>query len=182
MSETEEKEEEIVEEEEKVEKEEEEKRKPKAKSEVVIDLDDMVIKEALKDVLAVNEEIPKEPTVKSEELRELINFKEECEALMELIRPYMPEDKIDNMLTDNFDIKKAMEIAAKMAGLDGNEEELLDGEPSPYVKELFKKIWQKYIDCKWFEAMMKGKKPVMPKDLKFVKAPEDLVKAEGEKI
>jgi hypothetical protein len=30
--------------------------------------------------------------------------------------------------------------------------------------------------------MIKGKKPIVPKDLKFQKAPEDLVKAEGERI
>ena len=169
--------EEIVEEEEKT----EDKGKTRAKTEVVIDLDDMMIKEALKDVLAVNEEIPKEPPVRSEELREFIEFKQECEALMELLKQYMPEDQID-MLSENFDLKTAMKMAAKMAGLNGREEELLDGEPSPYVKELFKKVWQKYVDCKWFFAMIKGKKPIMPKDLKFMKAPEDLLKAEGERI
>jgi len=169
--------EEIVEEEEKVEK----KGNNKAKTEAVIDIDDMVIKEALKDVLAINEEIPKEPPIRSEELREFIEFKQECEALMELLKQYMPEDQID-ILSENFDLKTAIKMAAKMAGLNGREEELLDGEPSPYVKELFKKVWQKYVDCKWFFAMIKGKKPIVPKDLKFQKAPEDLVKAEGERI
>jgi len=172
-------EEEITEEEE----QKEEKKKPKAKADVVIDLDDEITKEALKDVLAINEEIPKEPPVKSEELRELIEFKQECEALMELLKQYMPEEQIDNILSENFDLKAAMRMAAKMAGLNSREEEeLLDGEPSPYVQELFKKIRQKYIDCKWFFTVMKGKRPVTPKDLKFMKAPEDLIKAEGERI
>jgi len=76
-----------------------------------------------------------------------------------------------------------MRMAAKMAGLTAREEEeLLDGEPSSYVQELFKKIRQKYIDCKWFFMMIKGKRPITPRDLKFQKAPEDLVKAEGERI
>ena len=179
MNDVEEAEEEITEEEE----QEEEKEKPKAKTDVVIDLDDEVTKEALKDVLAINEEIPKEPPVKSEELREFIEFKQECEALMELLKQYMPEEQIDGILSDNFDLKAAMRMAAKMAGLTKQEEEeLLDGEPSPYVQELFKKIRQKYIDCKWFFTVMKGKRPVTPKDLKFMKAPEDLIKAEGERI
>jgi len=75
--------------------EEEEKEKPKAKAEVVIDLDDEMAEEALKDVLAINEEIPKGPIVKSEELREFMEFKEECDSLMELLKQYMPEDQID---------------------------------------------------------------------------------------
>ena len=163
--------------------EEEEKEKPKAKAEVVIDLDDEMAEEALKDVLAINEEIPKGPIVKSEELREFMEFKEECDSLMELLKQYMPEDQIDDILSENFDLKAAMRMAAKMAGLTAREEEeLLDGEPSPYVQELFKKIRQKYIDCKWFFTVIKGKRPITPKDLKFQKAPEDLVKAEGERI
>jgi len=179
MNGIEETEEEITEEEE----QEEEKEKPKAKADVIIDLDYEITKEALKDVLAINEEIPKEPPVKSEELRELIEFKQECEALMELLKQYMPEEQIDDILSENFDLKAAMKMAAKMAGLTKQEEEeLLDGEPSPYVQELFKKIRQKYIDCKWFFTVMKGKRPVTPKDLKFMKAPEDLIKAEGERI
>jgi len=179
MNGIEETEEEITEEEE----QEKEKEKPKAKADVVIDLDYEITKEALKDVLAINEEIPKEPPVKSEELRELIEFKQECEALMELLKQYMPEEQIDDILSENFDLKAAMKMAAKMAGLTKQEEEeLLDGEPSPYVQELFKKIRQKYIDCKWFFTVMKGKRPVTPKDLKFMKAPEDLIKAEGERI
>jgi len=179
MNGIEETEEEITEEEE----QEKEKEKPKAKADVIIDLDYEITKEALKDVLAINEEIPKEPPVKSEELRELIEFKQECEALMELLKQYMPEEQIDDILSENFDLKAAMKMAAKMAGLTKQEEEeLLDGEPSPYVQELFKKIRQKYIDCKWFFTVMKGKRPVTPKDLKFMKAPEDLIKAEGERI
>jgi len=113
MNGIEETEEEITEEEE----QEEEKEKPKAKADVVIDLDDEMAKEALKDVLAINEEIPKEPPVKSEELRELIEFKQECEALMELLKQYMPEEQIDDILSENFDLKAAMKMAAKMAGL-----------------------------------------------------------------
>jgi hypothetical protein len=171
--------EEIVEEEEKA----EEREKPKAKAEVILDIDDEMAKEALKDVLAINEEIPKGPIVKSEELREFMEFKEECDSLMELLKQYMPEDQIDDILSENFDLKTAMRMAAKMAGLTAREEEeLLDGEPSPYVQELFKKIRQKYIDCKWFFTVIKGKRPITPKDLKFMKAPEDLLKAEGERI
>jgi len=163
--------------------EEEEKEKPKAKAEVVIDLDDEMAEEALKDVLAINEEIPKGPIVKSEELREFMEFKEECDSLMEMLKQYMPEDQIDDIMSENFDLKAAMRMAAKMAGLTAREEEeLLDGEPSSYVQELFKKIRQKYIDCKWFFMMIKGKRPITPRDLKFQKAPEDLVKAEGERI
>jgi len=176
-------EEEVEEEITKEEGEVEEKERPKVKPEVVIDLDDEMAKEALNDVLAINEEIPKGPIVKSEELREFMEFKEECEALMGLLKQYIPEEQIDNILSENFDLKSAMKIAAKMAGISHEEEEeLIDGEPSPYVRELLNKIRQKYIDCKWFKAMMKGKKPVTPKDLKFMKAPEDLIKAEGEKI
>jgi len=55
--------------------------------------------------------------VKSEELRELIEFKQECEALMELLKQYMPEEQIDDILSENFDLKAAMRMAAKMAGL-----------------------------------------------------------------
>ncbi len=148
---------------------------------VDIDLDDALYKEAIKDVLAVNEELPSEPDVKSPELREFIAFKEECEALKSLIKPYERGKKFD-ILSDGFDLKKAMEIAKEMVGVDGQEEEVIEGEPSPYVQELFKKLWQKYVDCRWFEAMMRGKKPITPKDLKFQKAPEDLLKIEGEKI
>jgi hypothetical protein len=148
---------------------------------VDIDIDNLAIKEALEDVLAVNEELPREPDVKSPELRELIAFKEECEALMSLLKPYVKNKSID-ILSDEFDLKKAIEIAKEMVGINGHEEEVIEGEPSPYVQELFRKIWQKYIDCKWFEAMMKGKKPVTLKDLKFQKAPDELIKIEGEKI
>jgi hypothetical protein len=84
-------------------------------------------------------------------------------------------------LSDEFDLKKAMEIAKEMIGIE-REEEVIEGEPSPYVQELFMEIWQKYIDCKWFEAMMRGKRPITPKDLKFQKAPDDLLKIEGERI
>jgi len=162
---------------------EEKEKKPEAKPEVVIDIGDEMAKEALKDVLAINEEIPKGPIVKSEELREFMEFKEECDSLMELLKQYMPEEQIDDILSENFDLKTAMRMAAKMAGLTGREEEeLLDGEPSSYVQELIKKIRQKYIDCKWFFTVMKGKKPITPKDLRFMKAPEDLIKAEGERI
>jgi hypothetical protein len=163
--------------------EEEGKEKRKANAEVVIDIGDEMAKEALNDVLAINDEIPKGPIVKSEELREFMEFKEECDSLMELLKQYMPEEQIDDIMSENFDLRTAMRMAAKMAGLTRHEEEeLLDGEPSPYVQELFKKIRQKYIDCKWFYMVMKGKKPITPRDLKFQKAPEDLIKAEGEKI
>ena len=152
----------------------------KGRAVVDIDLDDVLYKEALKDVLAVNEELPREPDVKSPELKEFIEFKEECETLMSMLKPYIKNKKID-ILSGEFDLKTAMEIAKEMVGADGGEE-VIEGEPSPYVQELFKKLWQKYIDCKWFEAMMRGKKPVTPKGLKYVKAPEDLLKIEGEKI
>jgi len=176
--------EEEVQEEEVIEEEEVEEEKPKKRKSgitVDIDLDDALYKEALKDVLAINEEIPREPDVKSPELREFIAFKEECETLRTLLKPYAKNDKFD-FLSDEFDLKKAMELAKEMIGVNSQDEEFIDGEPSPYVQELFKKLWQKYIDCKWFEAMMKGKKPVTPKDLKYVQAPEDLIKASGEKI
>jgi hypothetical protein len=177
-------EEEVVGEEEVEEEEEEKPKKEKGSVVVDIDLDDALYKEALKDVLAINEAIPSEPDVKSPELREYIAFKEECEALMSLMKPYVKNKNFD-ILSDEFDLKKAMEIAKEMIGPDGSEE-VIEGEPSPYVQELFKKLWQKYVDCKWFEAMMKGRKPITPKDLtkdlKFQKAPEDLLKIEGEKI
>jgi len=152
----------------------------KNKVTVDIDLDDELYNEALRDVLSINEEIPKEPDVKSPELKELIAFKEECEALMTLIKPYSKDRNFD-ILSDEFSLKKAMEMAKEMIGINSSEE-IIEGEPSPYVQELFKKLWQKYIDCKWFEAMMKGKRPITTKDLKFQKAPEDLLKIEGEKI
>jgi len=170
--------EEVIEEEE---AEEERPKKKKEKTVVEIDLEDELYKEALKDVLAVNEEIPSEPDVKSPELREFIALKEECEALMKLIGRHNKDKKFD-FLSDEFDLKKAMELAKEMVGADGREEEVIEGEPSPYVQELFKKVWQKYIDCRWFEVMLKGKKPVTPKELRFQKAPEDLLKIEGEKI
>jgi hypothetical protein len=165
-----------------VEEEVEEEEEPKnSKAIVDIDLDDVLYKEALKDVLAVNEEIPSEPDVKSPELKEFIEFKEECEALMSMLKPYAKGKNFD-ILSDEFDLKKAMELAKEMIGINGREEEVIEGEPSPYVQELFKKIWQKYIDCRWFEAMMRGKRPITPKDLKFQKAPDDLLKIEGERI
>jgi hypothetical protein len=143
----------------------------------------LAVKEALNDVLAVNEEIPKEPSVKSQELREFIDFKQECEALMELLKPYLPQDQDIDILSEDFDLKKAMTLAKRLAGLDGKEEgEIIEGEPSPYAQELFKKVRQKYIDCRWFFVMIKGRKPTTPKDLKFGRAPEDLIKIEGEKI
>jgi hypothetical protein len=168
-----------VAEEEEVEEEKPKKRRGGAVLEV--DLDDALYKEALKDVLAVNEALPAEPDVKSPELRELIAFKEECDAVKSLIKPYVKNGKFD-ILSDEFDLKKAMEMAKEMIGIDGRDEEFIEGEPSPYVQELFRKIWQKYVDCMWFEAMMKGKKPVTPKELKYAPPPEDLIKASGEKI
>jgi hypothetical protein len=147
---------------------------------VDIDLDDALYKEALKDVLAVNEELPSEPDVKSPELREFIAFKQECDALMSLLKPYIKDSKFD-ILSEDFDLKKAIEVAKTLIGVP-SDEEVIEGEPSPYVQELFKRLWQKYIDCKWFEAMMRGKRPVTLKDLKFQKAPEELIRTEGEKI
>jgi hypothetical protein len=82
--------EEVAEEEEVVE-EKPKKKKGGGEYELVLNIEDLAVKEALSDVLAVNEEIPKGPAVKSQELRELIDFKEECEALMELLKPYLPQ-------------------------------------------------------------------------------------------
>jgi len=178
------KEEEEVLGEEVAEEEEVEEEKPKKKRSgavLEIDLDDALYKEALKDVLAINEALPAEPDVKSPELREFIAFKEECDTLKSLIKPYVKNGKFD-ILSDEFDLKKAMEMAKEMIGIDGQGEEFIEGEPSPYVQELFRKLWQKYVDCMWFEAMMKGKKPVTPKELKYAPPPEDLIKASGEKI
>jgi hypothetical protein len=169
--------EEVVEEE----VEEEKPKKRRGGAVLEIDLDDALYKEALKDVLAVNEALPAEPDVKSPELREFIAFRDECNALKSLIKPYVKNGKFD-ILSDEFDLKKAMEMAKEMIGIDGRDEEFIEGEPSPYVKELFRKLWQKYVDCMWFEAMMKGKKPVTPKELKYAPPPEDLIKASGEKI
>jgi len=168
-----------VAEEEEVEEEKPKKRRSGAVLE--IDLDDALYKEALKDVLAINESLPAEPDVKSPELREFIAFKEECDALKSLIKPYVKNGKFD-ILSDEFDLKKAMEMAKEMIGIDGRGEEFIEGEPSPYVQELFRKLWQKYVDCMWFETMMKGKKPVTPKELKYAPPPEDLIKASGERI
>jgi len=169
--------EEVVEEE----VEEEKPKKRRGGAVLEIDLDDALYKEALKDVLAVNEALPAEPDVKSPELREFIAFKEECDALKSLIKPYVKNGKFD-ILSDEFDLKKAMEMAKEMIGIDGRGEEFIEGEPSPHVQELFRKLWQKYVDCMWFEAMMKGKKPVTPKELRYAPPPEDLIKASGEKI
>jgi hypothetical protein len=162
--------------------EERPKRRRGGEYEVVLDVEDLAIKEALKDVLAVNEEVPKEPHIKDPELAELLNFKQACEALMELLKPYLPQDQDIDILSEDFDLKKAMQLARKMVGINSGEEEVIEGEPSPYAQELFRKIWQKYIDCRWFFAMMKGRKPTTHKDLKFVKAPEELLKISGEKI
>jgi hypothetical protein len=172
-------EEEVVEEEE--EAEEEKPRRRKGKAVVEVDLDDMLYKEALKDVLAINEEIPRDADIKVPELREFIEFDEKCNALEELIKKYKKEGKI-NIFSEDFSLKDAMELAKEIVGIDGHDEEFIEGEPSPYVQELFKKIWQLYVDCKWFRAMLKGKKPTTPKDLKYVSAPEELIKATGEKI
>jgi len=161
--------------------EEEKPKKRRGGAVLEIDLDDALYKEALKDVLAINELLPAEPDVKSPELREFIAFKEECDALKSLIKPYVKNGKFD-ILSDEFDLKKAMEMAKEMIGIDGRGEEFIEGEPSPYVQELFRKLWQKYVDCMWFEAMMKGKKPVTPKELKYAPPPEDLIKASGERI
>ena len=169
--------EEVVEEE----VEEEKPKKRRGGAVLEIDLDDALYKEALKDVLAVNEALPAEPDVKSPELREFIAFKEECDALKSLIKPYVKNGKF-GILSDEFDLKKAMEMAKEMIGIDGRGEEFIEGEPSPYVQELFRKLWQKYVDCMWFEAMMKGKKPVTPKELKYAPPPEELIKASGERI
>ena len=150
--------------------------------ELTLYIEDTAIKEALKDALAVNEEIPKEyVAVKSQELREFIDFLDECETLMKLIEKRRPEEEELNILSEGFTLRHAMALAKKLIGIDG-EGEYIDGEPSPYAQELFKKIWQKYVDCKWFLTMLKGKKPSTPKDLKFVKPPEDFLKIEGEKI
>jgi hypothetical protein len=172
--------EEIIEEEE-VEEEKPNKRKA-GEYEVVLDIEDLAIKEALKDVLAINEEIPKEPHIKDPELAEFFNFKQICETLMELLKPYLSHDQDINILSEDFDLRKAMQLAKKIVGISNSEEEVIEGEPSSYAQELFRKIWQKYIDCKWFFAMMKGKRPVTHKDLKFAKAPEELLKISGEKI
>ena len=160
--------------------EEEKPKKEKRSVAVNADLDNLMYKEALKDVLAINETIPSEPDIKSPELKEFFAFKEECETLMKLLKPYIPDDKFD-FLSDELDLKKAMEMVKRMIGLDGREE-VIEGEPSPYVQELFKKLWQKYVDCRWFELMMRGKRPITPKELKYIPAPEDLIKAPGEKI
>jgi hypothetical protein len=172
--------------EEEVVEEEVEEEKPKRRGgdyELVLNIEDLAVKEALSDVLSINEEIPKEPTVKSQELREFIDFKQECEALMELLKPYIPQEQDIDILSEDFDMKKAMALVRRMAGLDGKGEgEYIEGEPSPYAQELFKKVWQKYIDCRWFFAMLRGRRPATPKELKFQKAPEDLIKAAGEKI
>ena len=174
-----------VQEEEEIE-EEVEAEKPKGVGgdyELVLNIEDLAVKEALSDVLAVNEEIPREPAVKSQELREFIDFKQECEALMELLKPYIPQEQDIDILSEDFDLKKAVALAKRLAGLDGKEEdEYIEGEPSPYAQELFKKVWQKYIDCRWFFAMIRGKRPSTPKELRFQKAPEELLRAEGEKI
>lgn len=172
--------EEVIEEEEV--EEERPKKKKRGEYEVVLDIEDLAIKEALNDVLAVNEAIPKEPAVKDPELIEFLNFRETCKTLIELLKPYIPQDQNIDILSEDFDLKKAMQLAKKMVGINGSEEEVIEGEPSPYAQELFKKVWQKYIDCRWFFAMMKGKKPTTPKDLKFAKAPEELLKMSGEKI
>jgi hypothetical protein len=172
--------------EEEVVEEEVETEKPKRKGgdyELVLNIEDLAVKEALSDVLSINEEIPREPAVKSQELREFIDFKQECEALMEMLKPYIPQEQDIDILSEDFDMKKAFALARKLAGIDGKEEsEYIEGEPSPYAQELFKKVWQKYIDCRWFFAMIRGKRPATPKELRFQKAPEDLIKAEGEKI
>ena len=151
--------------------------------ELVLNVEDLAVKEALSDVLAVNEEIPRESAVKSQELREFIDFKQECEALMELLKPYIPQEQDIDILSEDFDLKKAVALAKRLAGLDGKEEGVyIEGEPSPYAQELFRKVWQKYIDCRWFFAMIRGKRPATPKELRFQKAPEELLRAEGEKI
>jgi hypothetical protein len=163
--------------------EEEPEEKGGSEYELVFNIEDLAVKEALKDVLAVNEEIPKELPIRSQELKEFLDFKQECDALMELLKPYLPEEEEIDILSEDFDLKKAVALAKRLAGLDGKRgDEYIEGEPSPYAQELFKKVWQKYIDCKWFFAMIRGKRPVTPKELRFIKPPEDFLKIEGEKV
>jgi hypothetical protein len=156
-----------------------EKKAESPEAESITDLGDVMIEEALKDALAVNEEVAGVPAA-SQELKELIAFKEECEALFRILD--VPRETLESMLTgESIDLKTAMKIAAKMVGI-VPEEELLDGEPSPYVQELFKKIRQKYTDCKWFFAVLKGKKAITPGELKYVQMPEELKAARGERV
>jgi hypothetical protein len=156
--------------------------KEKGEYELTLDIEDLAVREALKDILAVNEEIPKEPPIKSPTLQKFIEFKNECEALMELLKPYAQEDEID-ILSEDFDLKKAVALVKKLAGIDGRkEEEYIEGEPSAYAQELFREVWQKYIDCKWFFAMIRGRRPVTPKELRYLPAPKELVEAVGERI
>jgi len=163
------------------------KKRPKRRRdeyELTLDIEDLAVKEALNDVLAINEAIPKEPPVKSPELQEFIQFKEECEALFALINQYKDQEEEEaDILSEDFDLKRAMKFVKKLVGIDDRKsEEYIEGEPSEYAKMLFQKVWQKYIDCKWFFSTMKGKKPVTPKELKYLPAPEDLIKATGEMI
>jgi hypothetical protein len=41
---------------------------------------------------------------------------------------------------------------------------------------------QRWIDCKWLKATMKGKKTVTQSELKFEKLPEELKSAKGIEI
>jgi hypothetical protein len=41
---------------------------------------------------------------------------------------------------------------------------------------------QRWIDCRWLKATMKGRKAVTPSELKFEKLPEELKTIRGEEV
>jgi len=147
-------------------------------------VEDIAIEEAAKDVEGFEESGRDVDVLEDEVIAEFYRFKRSCEALEELLGSYVPElFEDENVLMKELDMRSAMKIAARMLGVSGNgDEELIPGEPSPYVKELAKKVMQRWIDCRWLKAAMKGKKAVTPSELKFEKLPEELKSAKGEEI
>jgi len=152
--------------------------------EEITTVEDIAIEEAEKDVESIGETSSDINVLEDEVIAEFYRFKRSCEALEELMRAYVPEIFEDeNVLMKELDMRSAMKIAARMLGIGRNgDEELIPGEPSPYVQELAKKVMQRWIDCRWLKATMKGRKAVTPSELKFEKLPEELKTIRGEEV
>jgi len=159
--------------------EEEKEEEPEAEE----DLIDTAVSEAEKIVVEEQDEIVEEAeklsSLKSDVAKEFLSFIDECNEIEFVVKKFVPEDEIPEFLSENFDIKKAMKLVMKMSG---HNEEVIEGEPSEYVKVLIQKIRQKLIDCRWLRAMLKGEKVTTPSQIKYEVMPDELLKAEGKKI
>jgi len=149
-----------------------------------VEVEDMLLEEAEKDVNAYTESPRDVNVLEDEVIAEFYRFKRSCEALEELLRTYVPELFEEEGSLTEIDMKTAMKIASRMLGLQNGarEEELLEGEPSEFAQMLFRKVLQRLVDCRWFKAMLRGKRPITPSQLKFDKVPEELKQLKGVEI